>query len=71
MYSIWQERKDLDLQQMVLETTTLPIELRPYDRYAPKGEGGGWTRTSNVGGPLALPIELLRHAAAHEQRAAV
>lgn len=31
MYSIWQERKDLDLQQMVLETTTLPIELRPYD----------------------------------------
>lgn len=30
MYSIWQERKDLDLQQMVLETTALPIELRPY-----------------------------------------
>lgn len=28
---IWQERKDSNLQQMVLETTTLPIELRPYD----------------------------------------
>lgn len=26
---------------MVLETTTLPIELRAYDRYALKGEGSG------------------------------
>ena len=26
---------------MVLETTTLSIELRAYDRYALKGEGSG------------------------------
>ena len=26
---------------MVLETTTLPIELRAYDKYALKGEGSG------------------------------
>lgn len=45
----WQERKDSNLQQMVLETTTLPVELRPYDRYAPKGGGGGWARTSDLG----------------------
>ena len=57
---------DSNLQQMVLETTTLPVKLRPYDRYAPKGEGGGWARTSDDGAckPLALPTELLRRAAA-------
>ena len=44
---------------MVLETTTLPVELRPYDRYAPKGEGGGRTRTSNIGDHYST-IELLR-----------
>lgn len=41
IYSIWQARKDSNLQPMVLETTTLPIELRAYDRYALKGEGSG------------------------------
>lgn len=68
---IWQERKDSNLQQMVLETTTLPIELRPYDRYAPKGEGGGWTRTSNIGGPLALPLSYSAVQRRMRKRAAV
>lgn len=56
---------------MVLETTTLPVELRSHDRYAPKGEGGGWTRTSNIGGPLALPLSYSAVQRRMSKRAAV
>lgn len=29
-YFLWQDRKDSNLQPLVLETITLPIELQPY-----------------------------------------
>ena len=33
-----------------------PLSYVPTIDTPPKGEGGGWTRTSNLGGPLALPL---------------